>query len=58
MKKKDPVLVLNGIEERVTRLETNVSWIIKSLEKLDRRLWYIVTAIIINILLAILLKLI
>jgi hypothetical protein len=58
MKKKDPVLVLNGIEERVTRLETNVSWIIKSLEKLDKRLWYIVTAIIINILLAILLKLI
>jgi hypothetical protein len=59
-KNKDPQMV-----ERIAVLETDVSWIVdklkdfdKKLKDVDRRIWYILTGIVISILISIALKVI
>ena len=45
---EDPEIV--RLSERVARLEENIKWIMKSLEKVDRRTWYILTSVLLSIL--------
>jgi len=52
-KKGNPELIIE-LNERVTRLETDISWIKEKISCLDRKVWYILTGIIISILVAIL----
>lgn len=51
-KKNDPPLLFE-FNERITRLETDMTWVKDKLKCLDKRLWYILTGIVISILLTI-----
>ena len=46
------------LSERVARLEVDMRWTVKLLEKVDKRSWYILSGIIISILVSILGRLI
>lgn len=43
-----------NIGERVTALETNMRWVKKILEKIDKRTYYILASVLVSIFLAIL----
>jgi len=51
-KRNDPDL-LNDLHERVARLEADLKWVKKLVEKLDNRTWYILAGIIISVALTI-----
>jgi len=50
---EDPII--NDIRERITRIETNQNWLIELYKKLDRRVWSILAAVLVGILIQILL---
>jgi len=48
-KYENPYVSIPLILERISKIETDISWLKQCIEKLDRRLWYLIVTIFINI---------